>query len=207
MNLSSNRAYPLPEVYLRNAISSIKPTNHIALRAVDRADSKGISYAKANVPTSPFPELSGNRVPEQSPIRWLRGVNKCNQLVGDVLTLEGFAMPTYTMKDGSKHYRMAEDFPKQPTFFDRLKSLDSLQEGDVLVIDYPGRGESTAHVEIVTGFDLRSGVLMLTGARKDGARERDASNMIPLLKRANVNGEWAGNNGNKIYLLRAIAKK
>ena len=123
--------------------------------------------------------LTGNTYPEHSRLGWLKNRNKCNQFVGDVLTLAGFAMPTFRMRDGSKHFMHAEALLDQPKFFKQVGR--DVAPGDLLVIDRPGRGENSAHVEIVTRAGVApDGALQLStiAALATGVSERDRSSWL-----------------------------
>ena len=174
----------------------------IAAHALERARTHGHSYAKHNAPTSPLAGLSGNRVPEYTEIKWLRGLDKCNQFVGDVLTLSSWEMPIYYMADGSKHYRNAEQLPKERNHFKKITSLSAIQLGDLVVLDWPQRGESGAHVEIVTSLNPVTGDLFLTGASANGARERKRNNYFSAAQFNPSIAGWITPNGSQLYILR-----
>ena len=151
----------------------------IVSTARDRGRLQGASYARASAPTSPMVGLTDNVQPEHSRLGWLKHRNKCNQFVGDVLTLAGFAMPTFRMRDGSKHFMHAEALLDQPKFFKRVGR--DVTPGDLLVIDRPGRGENSAHVEIVTRAEVApDGALQLStiAALADGVSERERSSWL-----------------------------
>ena len=148
----------------------------VALAALDRMNHFGSNYRYAGTPTSPHPELSGNLVPGKSRLRWLANRYKCNQFVGDALTDAGMEMPTFRMKDGSKHYMNAERLPAQTRHFSRIDHPAQLRKGDLLVVDYPKRGSNTAHVEIVTA--VHDGQLVTVGAHRDGTYETDQSGLF-----------------------------
>ncbi len=100
---------------------------------------------------------------------------KCNLFAGDVLHAAGFQVPTYDMKGGGKHYKQAEQWPKETAFFDKVTSLDDVRPGDILIIDYrnlPGSGGG-AHVEVITGKEGEGDDMHVTtaGARHDGLVE------------------------------------
>lgn len=158
---------------------------HTVAIARDRGRRLGAGYAKSAAPTSPMPELTGNSHPGRSLLGWLKNRNKCNQFVGDVLTLAGYAMPTFRMRDGSKHFMHAEALINQPHYFERVGR--EVAPGDLLVIDRPGRGENSAHVEIVTGAHRSTDTptsLTTIGALNMGVTEQDRA---PMLKGARWN--------------------
>ncbi|MEN9800534.1 MAG: hypothetical protein RL653_4231 [Pseudomonadota bacterium] len=129
-----------------------KYADRIVSAAGQRIAAHGRSYALDGAPTSPHPLLTGNKVPGQTPLNWLKGYWKCNQFVGDVLTQAGVKAPLVKMWDGSYHYAAAEQWPARTDLFDRVTDPTQLQVGDVLVKDYDGSGDATAHVEIVTSL-------------------------------------------------------
>lgn len=135
----------------------------------------GHSYSLQSAPSSLHKGLSGNKHPGVTLLTWLKGRNKCNQFVGEVLHQAGWKMPTYKMQDGSEHYRNAEALLNAFGHFQRVPTIEEARPGDVIVIDNPARnGENGAHVEILTEVDWTSGGrFFATGARRDGVRERD----------------------------------
>jgi len=142
----------------------------IARAAALLVRSAGWSYAKSEAPVSPYRNLSGNTAPGVTRIAWLRGLNKCNQFVGDALSAAGFAMPTVRMQDGSEHYALAETLPRQRRFFRPLAELSAVRPGDVFVRDYGGAdGACGAHAEVVVARDGATGALTLAGAHRSGA--------------------------------------
>lgn len=177
----ANQPFPLPSS-AATPPSALPPARSrtlgdIADAARNRAKQLGSSYAFAAVPTSPYPLLTGNREPNSSGIGWLKNRNKCNQFAGDVLYSSGFVMPTFTMQDGSRHFVNAEALPSRAHYFQRVSGLSAAQPGDLIVFDrYARSGENGAHVEVVTYVDQSK--LYLTGARKDGASERDHSYLL-----------------------------
>jgi len=175
----------------------------IALAALSRAEHLSADYAVDGAPTSPHPALSHNRRPDETRLEWLRGRNKCNQFVGDALAEAGWAMPTYRMPAGGQHYVTAEALPQQRRYFDRIAAAEQLRPGDVIVVDYPGRGANTAHAEIVTGHDPRRGTLQAAGAHADGAYQRDWSDLFDGTTYDPRNQCWRRYDGSRIYLLRA----
>lgn len=173
--------------------------------AKTRATKMAYEYARSGVPTSPYQNLSGNNYPNFSKINWLRGLNKCNQFVGDVLTMSGYKMPTFRMSDGTEHYMHAEALPKQTQYFDIINNASSIKEGDLIVFDQKKRsGENGAHVEIITTIDINKGILELTGARRLGAKTREASQLLQGFKLSNNYSSFtSGKDTCDIYILRA----
>ena len=106
------------------------------------------------------------------------------------------------MKDGSEHYVNAERLPNYRKHFDRIDDAQDIKAGDVVVVDYPGRGESTAHTEVVTSSDPDNNVLKTTGAHGDGAYEKDWSDLLDGATKKD--GYWERPGGDKIYILRPI---
>lgn len=146
----------------------------ILAAAKDRVASQGPNYAYSEAPTSPLTGLSGNRRPGVTQPSWLKNNNTCNQFVGDALTQAGVKAPTWAMRDGSVHYASAEKWPTFHALFDRITDPSQIKPGDVIVKDYPGSGESTAHVEIITGTSPFSSV----GAHSDGAYEQNSTDWL-----------------------------
>lgn len=169
--------------------------------AMDRVASDGPGYAFDSAPTSPYANLSGNRIPGESRPGWLKKNNKCNQFVGDALTQAGVSMPTFKMADGTEHYVNAERLPNYKNHFDRITDPNQIKPGDVFVVDYPAVGESTAHTEVVTSFDPATGKLMSAGAHHDGAYEKDQTSILRGATLNQAEGHWE-RGGNKIYILR-----
>lgn len=191
----------MPELNTISANNNLEPGELIAKLAQERAGKYGGLYAKNQAPISPYKNLTSNKEPEKSLISWLRGVNKCNQFVGDVLTKAGFKMPTFKMKDNSEHYMNAESLPKQAKYFDAVCDLKELRAGDLVIIDDLSRkGENGAHVEIVSFVDIARKFLNLIGARKDGAEQRD-SNLLRELFSENCEFLRPSKN-QKVYFLR-----
>ncbi|MEW5852304.1 MAG: hypothetical protein AB2A00_26170 [Myxococcota bacterium] len=177
-------------------------TEKVATAALDRANKDSAGYAYANAPTSPYKNLSGNKVPGESRPSWLKDNNKCNQFVGDSLTQAGFKMPTFKMENGTEHYVNAERLPTYNKHFDRITDPSQIKPGDVFVLDYPGRGESTAHTEVISGYDPATGNMKTTGAHHDGAYEKDRG---AWLKDFSYNAQekcWENSGGDKLYILR-----
>lgn len=140
--------------------------------AADRAAKQGLNYGKENVPTSPLKNLSGNKNPGVTQPSWLKDNWKCNQFVGDSLTQAGVKAPTWAMADGSVHYASAEKWPSFTNLFDRITDPAQMQPGDIVVRDYPGSGDATAHIEIVTAVDPFKSI----GAHYDAAYEKESEN-------------------------------
>ncbi len=173
--------------------------------AVDRAAADPSGYAYQNAPTSPFTNLSGNRTPGVSRPSWLKNNNKCNQFVGDALTQAGMKMPTYKMTDGTEHYVNAERLPQYTKHFDRITDPQQIRPGDVFVLDYPGSGESTAHTEVISGYDKTTGEMKTTGAHGDGAYEMNRGDWLSEFNYSAANKRWEHPNGNHLYILRPKA--
>ena len=177
----------------------------IAATARELAQRQGFRYAKSQAPVSPFPELTGNRLPGVTAITWLRGRNKCNQFVGDVLYASGYGMPTFTMADGSKHFMNAEALPAQTAFFKPIGGFSNARPGDLVVFDRLNRrGENGAHVELITAIDPLTRRLRLTGARPEGASEKDFSN---LFASAAQNPSAYQTSSERIIILRPVARR
>lgn len=111
-------------------------------------------------------------------------------------------MPTFTMADGTEHYMNAENLPFQFDYFDRVISTDEIKKGDVIVVDYPGSGDSTAHTEIVSGTNP----LRTTGAHYSCAYQRDWSTLLDGTSPNAAERCWEKPDGNKIYVLRPTKK-
>ncbi len=141
----------------------------VADAAKERAVAQRSNYAFRNTPTSPLEGLTSNTNPGRTKISWLRNRNKCNQFVGDALVQAGYQVPTHEMRDGSLHYKEIEQFPHEGDFFDKVTNFCDIKPGQVMVIDYPGRGESTAHGEIIHSVDHQNGIVWSYGAHEDGA--------------------------------------
>lgn len=187
---------------------NIEPNYTIAAIARELSRYDSTAYAKANAPRSPHPELTGNREPGVTRLRWLAGLNKCNQFVGDVLTWAGLLMPTYRMPDGSKHYMHAEALPRQSSHFTRVTSINDMLPGDLLVLDWAGRGENGAHVEIVTAIDHAAQRIWTTGARRSGATEAELSAHFAGASYEPSTRSWRNSNSVRgsyaIYVLRTL---
>lgn len=171
--------------------------------AKERAESYGQMYAKNQAPISPYKNLTSNALPEESVLFWLRGLSKCNQFIGDVLTKAGLKMPTFKMKDGSEHYMNAERLPKEKNYFSKVCNLNDLRAGDLIVLDnLARRGENGAHVELVSSVNLRKNLLSLIGARSDGAAERQSFLLGELVASSNC-GFYRSSRKEMIYFLRS----
>ncbi|MBX7137384.1 MAG: hypothetical protein K1X83_05320 [Oligoflexia bacterium] len=153
------------------------PSN-LAQIALRLAAQRGSSYGLNGAPVSPYSHLSGNSVPGSTPLEWLRGRYKCNQFVGDSLTYAGYRMPTWRMSDGSEHYVQAESLPRAGQYFARVRALEQIQSGDLLVLDWAAQGSNGAHVEIITSVNRAAGRIWSVGAHKDGAAEADATHWL-----------------------------
>ena len=195
-------AYGVYEALLAGARPGPYYGGSIAKAAADRAQGDSAGYAYENAPTSPFAQLSGNTTAGTTRPGWLANQNKCNQFVGDALTAAGVRMPTFPMSNGTEHYMNAEKLPFQFDYFDRIVSTEDIKTGDVIVVDYPGAGESTAHTEIVTGVDP----LRTTGAHNDGAHEKDWSDLFDNTAPNAAERCWDSPDGDKIYVLRPTRK-
>ena len=163
----------------------------------------GQAYAFDKAAYSPNPKLSGNRKPDRKPVAWLKDNNKCNQFVGDVLYQAGVKMPTVKQADGSIHYDYAENWPKHEDLFERITDKKNLKPGDIIVIDYPGRGGSSGHVEVVSD---NTSELKAIGAHHDGAYETSKE---WIFRGATWNSRekcYVQPDGTKIYLLRPTQK-
>jgi hypothetical protein len=181
---------------------STSTSDRVARAAAGRVAADGANYAYDKAPTSPYPNLSGNRVPGESRPSWLANNNKCNQFVGDALTAAGMKMPTFRMRDGTEHYMNAERLPNQTKHFDRITDPQQIRPGDVFVLDYPGSGESTAHTEVITGFDKATGNMKTTGAHSDGAYEKDRGPWLQDFTYDSARKCWTNSSGQDLYILR-----
>jgi hypothetical protein len=168
-----------------------------------KKDADGYAYDAS--PTSQLKNLSGNKKPGTSRPGWLKNNNKCNIFVGNALTQAGVKMPTFTMSNGTEHYKNAERLPFDTKHFDRVTNFKDVKPGDVFVYDYPERGESTAHTEVITSSDGKGG-LRSSGAHSDGAYDRDASSLWDGAKYDSEQRCWVKPDGDKIYLLRPTQK-
>ena len=187
-----------------SAGGSTRYSDGIAKAATARAAADKEGYAFANAPTSPLKTLTSNKTPGVSRPSWLKDNNKCNQFVGDALTQAGMKMPTYTMTDGTHHYVQAEKLPQFTRHFDRVTDPKDIRAGDVFVMDYPGAGESTAHTEVITGYDKETGQMKTTGAHSDGAYEVDRGDWLGGMSYDAANKRW-DSGGNHLYIIRPKA--
>ena len=155
--------------------ASFRQSSQIASAAENLTARFGRYYAKDEAPLSPYPALTGNRIPGKTRLWWLKGLYKCNQFIGDVLTLAGFRMPIFRMADGSEHYVNAEALLQRSAEFSRLTCLQDLRPGDILLIDWREEGENGAHLEIIADINLTLQRLLTFGAHKSGASLSDYS--------------------------------
>ncbi len=187
---------------LRPLLTLVK-SNTISQNALKLIKDAGRSYAYASKPKSPLAGLSGNIKPGTTEIGWLANQNKCNQFVGDVLTLSGYVMPTNKMADGSLHYKSAVTLPAQSGYFVKKRSLDDVRPGDIYVKDY-GRGDGVGHTEIVTGVSKDKNnvyTFTLAGAHKNGAYTTDLK--LSGYSYNSVQQGWT-NGSQSIYFLQPI---
>lgn len=161
------------------------------------AAEEGARYARAAYPTALEPRLTGNREPGKTGLRWLQGHNKCNQFVGEALYRSGFQMPMFTMPDGSRHYMHAAALPGQSDYFTPILRRSEIAPGDIVVMRGPGRGENSAHVEIIVTPVQPDGRFVTVGAHPRGIEERSRN----LGGAAVVERGWS--RGDKVwYVLR-----
>lgn len=180
--------------------------NTLVSHALSLAHTHGSDYATENAPRSPHPELSSNRIPGHTRLFWLKNRSKCNQFVGDALTLAGIEMPLYTMPDGSKHYVNAEALPRFTDYFRRVHSAEEIRPGDLLVLDGSSRtGENGAHVEIICSVRHRAREINSVGAHTNGAYEQTFINLLhgaaPV---RDSRGVFFRADGMDVYILRPI---
>lgn len=173
----------------------------IVASARNIARTQGHRYARASYPVSPEPRITGNSVPGETPLRWLKGHNKCNQFVGDALFEAGFRMPLFRMPDGSSHFMHAAALPNQREFFALVTRNAEIEAGDLLVIRQPGTGGNSGHVEIITEVEHRTGTLKTLGAHPRGVEERRRV----LSERAPVSLAWSKGN-DRWFVLRPHAR-
>ena len=171
----------LPQCSNNNSRSEYQ---NVANAAQSRASSQGSNYAKINAPTSPLEGLTGNTEPGRTKINWLKNRNKCNQFVGDSLVQAGYKVPTHQMRDGSLHYKEIEQFPHENNYFTKVTNFCDIKPGQIIVIDHPTSGESTAHGEIIHNVNHQTGTILSFGAHADGAYKK----RIDVLKHANFDG-------------------
>ncbi|PZR12682.1 MAG: hypothetical protein DI536_13960 [Archangium gephyra] len=128
---------------------------------------------------------------------WLKNNWKCNQFVGDSLTQAGVKAPTWAMADGTVHYASAEKWPSFTNLFDRITDPTQMKPGDIVVRDYPGSGDATAHIETVTSVEPFKSI----GAHRDAAYEQAGENWTAggTYNPARRNFEVGGN---EVYILR-----
>jgi hypothetical protein len=110
-------------------------------------------------------------------------------------------MPTYRMENGTEHYMNAERLPAQTKFFDRITDPQQIRPGDVFVLDYPATGESTAHTEVITGYDKETGQMKTTGAHGNGAYEVDRGDWLKNFTYDPARKCWT-NGSDNLYILR-----
>ena len=140
--------------------------------------------------------------------------NKCNLFAGDTLHEAGFNPPTHVTTDGRIHYKKAEDWPRDLQRFSRVADLPDVRPGDLLVVDRPGTGSSTAHVEVVSdvvrGADGRPARISSIGAHDDGLNEGsrygdDLINSTDIGSRFVSNPSLPSSQQTFIYVLRPRA--
>jgi hypothetical protein len=152
-----------------------------AALALIRSDGAGYAY-EASPKSTEHPRLRGNVPGGADRLGWLDNNNKCNVFVCEALTRAGFEVPLVAHPGNVAHYQIAEQLPHSPQHFDRLRDLAQVQAGDVIVNDYPGRGGSTAHTEVITLVERdASGKitrLETAGAHADGAYTRDWTDLL-----------------------------
>jgi len=141
---------------------------------------------------------------------------RCNLFVGDVLHRSGIAVPKVHAQDGSwTHYAYAERWPRSP-HFDRVSRLEDVRPGDIMVVDYPGRGSGGGHIELVTGVepreDGRAGLVSI-GARwgedaivEDGSRA-EVLNGAQRVDDHRDGAHFATEDGTRVFLLRPRAER
>lgn len=155
-----------------------------AARALIAADGAGFAVDSSPKSTE-HARLRGNRPGGQDKLGWLQGSNKCNVFVCETLTRAGFEVPLVEHPGNVAHYQLAEQLPNSPRHFDRLRALADVKVGDVIVNDYPGRGGSTAHTEVITAIarDAQGNITQLetAGAHYDGAYTKDWTDLLPGL--------------------------
>ena len=134
--------------------------------------------------------------------RYKEGDWKCNVFIGDVLSQAGFE-PALSDKG---RYSQAESLPGKRQFTP-ITDLGDLQPGDVLVLDYPGSGGATAHVEIVTGVerDAQGKLTKVTsiGGRGEGVVENEAKGALLVGAQDSPRGKgFASADGDTLYVIR-----
>lgn len=201
-----NPVNPSSQLNLNCATTNEVSGQCIAQSALNIIAHSGRSYAFSEAPSSPYKNLSGNKVPNQTQIAWLKNKNKCNQFVGDVLSAAGFGVPTNRMADGTEHYKIAESFPNESAYFLKLDSTADVQVGDVFVKDYGADdGECGGHTEVVVEVDRRRNVIKLAGAHRNGAYVSEMSLNNESWKFNPLQKSWT-NGLDNIYFLRARKK-
>lgn len=152
-----------------------------AALALIRSEGAGYAY-EASPRSTEHPRLRGNVPGGTDRLGWLGSNNKCNVFVCESLTRAGFEVPLVLHPGNVAHYQIAEQFPHSAQYFERLRDLAQVQVGDVIVNDYPGRGGSTAHTEVITGLERdASGTIIkleTAGAHADGAYTKDWTDLL-----------------------------
>lgn len=152
-----------------------------AALALIRSDGAGYAYDACPKSTE-HPRLRGNVPGGTDRLGWLGNNNKCNVFVCESLTRAGFEVPLVQHPGNVAHYQIAEQLPHSPQYFERLRDLAQVRIGDVIVNDYPGRGGSTAHTEVITGLERdasgRITRLETAGAHADGAYTKDWTDLL-----------------------------
>ncbi|HVS03718.1 MAG TPA: hypothetical protein VMT16_13190 [Thermoanaerobaculia bacterium] len=130
-----------------------------------------------------------------------RGDWKCNVFIGDVLSQAGFE-PALSSKG---RYSQAESLPRKDAFTP-ITDLRDLRPGDVLVLDYPGSGGATAHVEIVTGVarDEQGKLTQVTsiGGRGEGVVENDDKGALLVAGQDSPRSSGFQNGTTTLYVIR-----
>jgi hypothetical protein len=176
-----------PEVSLPQCTNTNSRSEYqsVANAAQSRASSQGNNYAFDNTPTSPLVGLTGNTEPGRTKINWLKNRNKCNQFIGDSLVQAGYKVPTHEMpRNGGLHYKEIEQFPHEDKYFTKVTDFCDIKPGQILVIDHPTSGESTAHGEIIHSVNHQTGTILSFGAHETGAYKK----RFDVLKHANFDG-------------------
>lgn len=196
--INQSEATQLLETFYHKSFSPI--AEFVATTAINRALRLGHLYKFDSAPVSSLSTLSGNKIPERTPIKWLENKNKCNQFIGDIFSEAGISFPTYTMSDGTKHFVHAERLIKEKRYFDRIINQNEIYFGDLVIFDHSKVGENGAHVEIVTGLGT-NGEIFLTGARANGASESMFPNLFKGMTLDRANERWNYSEGS-LYILR-----
>lgn len=138
---------------------------------------------------------------EKQSYRYKEGDWKCNVFIGDVLSQTGFE-PALSDKG---RYSQAESLPRKGVFTP-VTDLRDLQPGDVLVLDYPGSGGATAHVEIVTDVerDAQGRLTRVTsiGGRGEGVVENDAKGALLVAGQDSPKGKGFKSGEDTLYVIR-----